>query len=60
MLPGGSRIMCMIQDEVLPGLDMNYTDPAHLLTAVWGPDHLSVDDLSVHHLDRDMPDVCGL
>ena len=49
----------MIQDDVLPGLDMNYTDPAHLLTAVWGAD-LSVDDLSVHHLDRDMPDVCGL
>ena len=31
-LPGGSRKICMIEDD-FPGLDLYYTDPAqHLIT----------------------------
>ena len=33
MLPGGSRMMCMIWD-MFPGLDLCYADPAQSLTTV--------------------------
>ena len=33
MLPGGSRMMCMIWD-MFPGLDLYYADPAQSLTTV--------------------------
>ena len=48
MLPGGSRVTCMIW-EMLPGLDLYYTDPLqHLITAGEELDDLGHDlsDLS--------------
>ena len=34
MLPGGSRIICIIYN-MFPGLDLYRTDPANLITAGW-------------------------
>ena len=43
MLTGGNRITCMIQD-MFPGLDLYYTDPAqHIITAGYGLDDLYHD-----------------
>ena len=48
MLPSGGRRICMIQD-MLPGLDPFYTDPAHLITAC--------ED--IHDLDHDLSYACN-
>ena len=53
MLPGGSRITCMIL-EMFAGLDLYYTDPEqHLTTAGRELDDLDGDlsDLSVRRVD---------
>ena len=43
MLPGESRIICVIED-VFPALDLCYTDPAqHPTTAVWNLNDLYRD-----------------
>ena len=47
MLPGGSRIICMIYHR-FPGLDMYCTDPAQPLTTAGG----ELDDL-----DHDLSDL---
>ena len=50
LLEGGSRITCVIED-MFPGLDLYYTDPArHLIPEVWDLDDLSVDDLSMRRV----------
>ena len=53
ILPGGSRIICMIYVGHLPGSDMYNTDPAqHTITVGWG--------LGDIYVDRDLFDVWNL
>ena len=47
MLPRGARIICTIQD-MLPGVDLYYTDPAQYLIMIGS----ELDDL-----DRDLSDL---